>query len=82
MAALFWLILAHPVVLVLANTTDTYTNDTFLVEYDDDHDDYSLIPEEDTETSGDYFEDLIIAQLDSVDKTYDPFPLTLLSLLY
>ena len=84
MAALFWLILAQALVLVLANTTDTYTNDTFLVEYDDDHDDYSLIPEEDTETStpGDYFEDLIIAQLDSVDKTYDPFPLTLLSLLY
>ena len=81
MAALFWLILAHPVVLVLANTTDTYTNDTFLVvdeEYDDDHD-YSLIPEEDTETStpGDYFEDLIIAQLDSVDQTYDPFPIIL-----
>ena len=81
MAALFWLILAQPVVLVLANTTDTYTNDTFLVvdeEYDDDHD-YSLIPEEDTETStaGDYFEDLIIAQLDSVDQTYDPFPIIL-----
>ena len=78
MAALFWLILAQPLVLVLANTTDTYTNDTFLVEYDDDHD-YSLIPEEDTETStpGDYFEDLIIAQLDSVDQTYDPFPIIL-----
>ena len=72
MAALFWLILAQALVLVLANTTDTYTNDTFLVEYDDDHDDYSLIPEEDTETSGDFFEDLIIAQLDAVDKTYDP----------
>ena len=72
MAALFWLILAQALVLVLANTTDT-NNDTLLVEYDD-HDDYSLIPEEDTETStsGDYFEDLIIAQLDSVDKTYDP----------
>ena len=79
MAALFWLILAQALVLVLANTTDTYTNDTFLVEYDDDHDDYSLIPEEDTETStpGDYFEDLIIAQLDSVDQTYDPFPIIL-----
>ena len=80
MAALFWLILAQPVVLVLANTTDTYTNDTFLVdeEYDDDHD-YSLLPdEEDTETSttGDYFEDLIIAQLDSIDQTYDPFPIS------
>ena len=71
MAALFWLILAQALVLVLANTTDTYTNDTFLVEYDDDHDDYSLIPEEDTETSGDFFEDLIIAQLDALDKTYD-----------
>ena len=80
MGALFWLILAQPVVLVLANTTDTYTNDTFLVdeEYDDDHD-YSLLPdEEDTETSttGDYFEDLIIAQLDSIDQTYDPFPIS------
>ena len=78
MAALFWLILAQALVLVLANTTDT-NNDTLLVEYDDDHDDYSLIPEEDTETStsGDYFEDLIIAQLDSVDQTYDPFPIIL-----
>ena len=72
MAALFWLILAQALVLVLANTTDT-NNDTLLVEYDDDdHDEYSLISEEDTETSGDFFEDLIIAQLDSVDKTYDP----------
>ena len=70
MGALFWLILAQALVLVLANTTDT--NDTLLVEYDDDdHDDYSLIPEEDTETSGDFFEDLIIAQLDALDKTYD-----------
>ena len=70
MAALFWLILAQALVLVLANTTDT-NNDTLL--YDDvDHDEYSLISEEDTETSGDFFEDLIIAQLDSVDKTYDP----------
>ena len=79
MAALFWLILAQPVVLVLANTTDTYTNDTFLV-VDEEYDDYSLIPDaEDTETStaGDYFEDLIIAQLDSVDQTYDPFPIIL-----
>ena len=80
MAALFWLILAQPVVLVLANTTDTYTNDTFLVvdeEYDDDHD-YSLLPdEEDTETStGDYFEDLIISRLESIDQTYDPFPIS------
>ena len=71
MAALFWLILAQALVLVLANTTDT-NNDTLLVEYDDDdHDDYSLIPEEDTETSGDFFEDLIIARLDALDKTYD-----------
>ena len=71
MAALFWLILAQALVLVLANTTDT-NNDTLLVEYDDvDHDEYSLISEEDTETSGDFFEDLIIAQLDALDKTYD-----------
>ena len=71
MAALFWLILAQALVLVLANTTDT-NNDTLLVEYDDDdHDEYSLISEEDTETSGDFFEDLIIAQLDALDKTYE-----------
>ena len=71
MAALFWLILAQALVLVLANTTDT-NNDTLLVEYDDDdHNEYSLISEEDTETSGDFFEDLIIAQLDALDKTYD-----------
>ena len=69
MAALFWLILAQALVLVLANTTDT-NNDTLL--YDDvDHDEYSLISEEDTETSGDFFEDLIIAQLDALDKTYE-----------
>ena len=69
MAALFWLILAQALVLVLANTTDT-NNDTLL--YDDvDDDEYSLISEEDTETSGDFFEDLIIAQLDALDKTYE-----------
>ena len=69
MAALFWLILAQALVLVLTNTTDT-NNDTLL--YDDvDHDEYSLISEEDTETSGDFFEDLIIAQLDALDKTYE-----------
>ena len=69
MAALFWLILAQALVLVLANTTDT-NNDTLL--YDDvDDDEYSLIPEDDTETSGDFFEDLIIARLDALDKTYD-----------
>ena len=82
MGALFWLILAHPVVLVLANndTTDTYTNDTslFLVDEEYDDHDYSLLPdEEDTETStGDYFEDLIIARLESIDQTYDPFPIS------
>ena len=71
MAALFWLILAQALVLVLANTTDT-NNDTLLVEYDDDdHDEYSLISEEDTETSVNFFEDLIIAQLDALDKTYE-----------
>ena len=82
MGALFWLILAQPVVLVLANndTTDTYTNDTslFLVDEEYDDHDYSLLPdEEDTETStGDYFEDLIIARLESIDQTYDPFPIS------
>ena len=70
MGALIWLILAQALpVLVLANTTDT-NNDTLL--YDDvDDDEYSLISEEDTETSGDFFEDLIIAQLDALDKTYE-----------
>jgi hypothetical protein len=70
MGTLIWLILAQALpVLVLANTTDT-NNDTLL--YDDvDDDEYSLISEEDTETSGDFFEDLIIAQLDALDKTYD-----------
>ena len=70
MGTLIWLILAQALpVLVLANTTDT-NNDTLL--YDDvDDDEYSLISEEDTETSGDFFEDLIIAQLDALDKTYE-----------
>ena len=70
MGTLIWLILAQTLpVLVLANTTDT-NNDTLL--YDDvDDDEYSLISEEDTETSGDFFEDLIIAQLDALDKTYE-----------
>ena len=73
MAALFWLILAQPVVLVLANTTDTYTNDTFLVDEEYDDHDYSLLEEEDTETStGDYFEDMILSRLESIDQTYDP----------
>ena len=80
MGTLFWLILAQPVVLVLANndTTDTYTNNTslFFVEEYDDHD-YSLLEEEDTETStGDYFEDMILARLESIDQTYDPFPIS------
>ena len=71
MGTLIWLILAQALpVLVLANTTDT-NNDTLL--YDDvDDDEYSLISEDDTETSGDeFFEDLIIARLDALDKTYD-----------
>ena len=70
MGTLIWLLLAQALpVLVLANTTDT-NNDTLL--YDDvDDDEYSLISEEDTETSGDFFEDLIIAQLDALDKTYE-----------
>ena len=79
MGALFWLILAQPVVLVLANndTMDTYTNTSlFFVEEYDDHD-YSLLEEEDTETStGDYFEDLILSRLESIDQTYDPFPIS------
>ena len=68
MGTLIWLILAQTLpVLVLASDTN---NDTLL--YDDvDDDEYSLISEDDTETSGDFFEDLIIAQLDALDKTYD-----------
>ena len=70
MGTLIWLILAQALpVLVMANTTDT-NNDTLLVD-DVDDDEYSLISEEDTETSGDFFEDLIIAQLDALDKTYE-----------
>lgn len=66
MGTLIWLILAQALpVLVLASDTN---NDTLL--YDDDE--YSLISEDDTETSGDeFFEDLIIARLDALDKTYD-----------
>ena len=69
MGTLIWLILAQTLpVLVLASDTN---NDTLL--YDDvDDDEYSLISEDDTETSGDeFFEDLIIARLDALDKTYD-----------
>ena len=62
MGTLIWLLLAQALpVLVLASDTN---NDTLL--YDDDE--YSLISEE---TSGDFFEDLIIARLDALDKTYD-----------
>ena len=69
MGTLIWLILAQALpVLVLASDTN---NDTLL--YDDvDDDEYSLISQDDTETSGDeFFEDLIIARLDALDKTYD-----------
>ena len=69
MGTLIWLILAQTLpVLVLASDTN---NDTLL--YDDvDDDEYSLISEDDTETSGDeFFEDLIIARLDALDKTYE-----------
>ena len=66
MGTLIWLILAQALpVLVLASDTN---NDTLL--YDDvDDDEYSLISED--ESSGDFFEDLIIARLDALDNTYD-----------
>ena len=66
MGTLIWLLLAQALpVLVLASDTN---NDTLL--YDDDE--YSLISQDDTETSGDeFFEDLIIARLDAHDDTYD-----------
>ena len=69
MGTLIWLILAQTLpVLVLASDTN---NDTLL--YDDvDDDEYSLISQDDTETSGDeFFEDLIIARLDALDDMYD-----------
>ena len=66
MGTLIWLLLAQALpVLVLASDTN---NDTLL--YDDDE--YSLISQDDTETSGDeFFEDLIIARLDALDDMYD-----------
>ena len=66
MGTLIWLLLAQALpVLVLASDTN---NDTLL--YDDDE--YSLISQDDTETSGDeFFEDLIIARLDALDNMYD-----------
>ena len=83
MGTLFWLIfcLVYPVVLVLANNdTDNYTNTSLFFVEEDDHD-YSLLKEEDTETStGDYFEDMILSRLESIDQTYDPFPFLYINL--
>lgn len=74
MGTLFWLIfcLVYPVVLVLANNdTDNYTNTSLFFVEEDDHD-YSLL-QQDTETddsSGDYFEDMILSRLETIDQTY------------
>ena len=84
MGTLFWLIfcLVYPVVLVLANNeTDTYTNTSLFFVEEDDHD-YSLL-QEDTETddsSGDYFEDMILSRLETIDQTYDPLPFLYINL--
>ena len=73
MGTLFWLIFClYPVVLVLGdNDTDNYTNTSLFFVEEDDHD-YSLL-QEDTETddsSGDYFEDMILSRLETIDQTY------------
>ena len=82
MGTLFWLIFCLYPVLVLANNdTDNYTNTSLFFVEEDDHD-YSLL-QEDTETddsSGDYFEDMILSRLESIDQTYDPFPFLYINL--
>ena len=74
MGTLFWLIfcLVYPVVLVLANNdTDNmhYTNTSLFFVEEDDHD-YELLQEVDTDSSGDYFEDMILSRLETIDQTY------------
>ena len=45
-----------------------YTN-TSLFSEEDDHD-YELLQEVDTDSSGDYFEDMILTRLQTIDETY------------
>ena len=71
MGTLFWLIFCLYPVLVLANNdTDNYTNTSLFFVEEDDHD-YSLLKQDtDTDSSGDYFEDMILSRLETIDQTY------------
>ena len=71
MGTLFWLIFCLYPVLVLANNdTDNYTNTSLFFVEEDDHD-YSLLQQDtDTDSSGDYFEDMILSRLETIDQTY------------
>ena len=71
MGTLFWLIFCLYPVLVLANNdTDNYTNTSLFFVEEDDHD-YSLLEQDtDTDSSGDYFEDMILSRLETIDQTY------------
>ena len=73
MGTLFWLIFCLYPVLVLANNdTDNmhYTNTSLFFVEEDDHD-YELLQQDtDTDSSGDYFEDMILSRLETIDQTY------------
>ena len=72
MGTLFWLIFCLFPVLVLANNdTDMhYTNTSLFFVEEDDHD-YSLLQQDtETDSSGDYFEDMILSRLETIDQTY------------
>ena len=71
MGTLFWLIFCLYPVLVLANNdTDNYTNTSLFFVEEDDHD-YSLLQQDtETDSSGDYFEDMILSRLETIDQTY------------
>ena len=71
MGTFFCLIFCLLPVLVLANNdTDNmhYTNTSLFFE-EEDHD-YELLQEVDTDSSGDYFEDMILSRLETIDQTY------------
>ena len=71
MGTLFWLIFCLYPVLVLANNdTDNYTNTSLFFVEEDDHD-YSLLQQDtETDSSGDYFEDMILSRLETIDQTF------------
>ena len=72
MGTLFCLIFCLFPVLVLANNdTDNMhsTNPSLFFVEEDDHD-YELLQEVDTDSSGDYFEDMILSRLQTIDETY------------